>query len=196
MSLVPTDELTFVDLVGEAFLAVRGTGLVLSPVDVELLRHYEAAAIPAPILIKAILVAAERRRAHGKPPHQSLSSMKRSLQAAARRFQAGQVRGGEPLPSAATLDHLLAHAREGTLPQERAAYRAAYRAACAGYAVPEAGALGWLSALPRPLQREVSSRVRRALGPRLAPEPREEYRQRLRVALIADALQRAELHFF
>lgn len=195
MSLLPSDELTFVDLVGEAFLAVRGTGLVLSPVDVELLRRYEAADIPAPILIKAIFVTAGRRRAHGKPPHQSLSSMKRSLEAAAVRFQSGQVRGAEAPASPQTLDRLLACAREGTEPEERAAYRAAYRAACAGYAVIEAGALGWLSALPRPKQREVSSQVRRALGPRLAPEPLEEYRQRLRVALIADALQRAELQF-
>ncbi len=87
MSLLPSDEITFVDLVGEAFLAVRGSGLLLSPVDVELLRHYEAAAIPAPLLIRAVFLAAERRRDHGKPPHGSLSSMRRSLDAAVRRFQ-------------------------------------------------------------------------------------------------------------
>ncbi len=130
------------DLVGEAFLAVRGTGLILSPVDVELLRRYEAADIPAPTLIRTIFTAAERRRAHGKPPHQSLSSMKRSLDAAARHFQSGQVRGAEPLASPGTLDRLLAAAREGAQPEDRAAYRAAYRAACAGQAVTEAGALG------------------------------------------------------
>ncbi len=194
MSLLPADELTFVDLVGEAFLAVRGTGLVLSPVDVELLRRYEAAAIPPPILIRAILIAADRRRAHGKPSHPSLSAMKRSLDAAARRFQHGQVRDAEPV-APEELDHLLACARDGATPEERAAYRAAYRAACAGQAIPEAGAFGWLAALPRPRQREVSSQVWRALGPRLAPEPREEYRQRLRVALVADAIERAELRF-
>jgi hypothetical protein len=194
VSLLPADEINFVDLVGEAFLAVRGTGLVLSPVDVELLRGYEAAAIPAPLLIRTIFLAAERRRDHGKPPPASLSSIRRSLDAAARRFQAGQARAVEPV-SAATLDRLLASAREGEAPEERAAYRAAYRAACAGQPVVEAGALGWLAALPRTRQRQVSTSIRTTLGPRLAPEPLEEYRQRLRGALIAGALDRAELHF-
>lgn len=194
MSLLPSDEINFADLVGEAFLAVRGTGLLLSPVDVELVRGYEAAGIPAPLLIRAIFLAAERRRAHGKPPHASLSSMRRSLDAAARRFQSGQTHAAEPV-EAATLDHLLACAREGALPEERAAYRAAYRAACAGQPITEAGALGWLSALPRGRQRQVSTSVRGTLGPRLAPEAPEEYRQRLRGALIAGALERAALHF-
>src|SRR5581483_6060131 len=164
MSLLPTEEISYADLVGEAFLATRGTGLVLSPVDVQLLRGYEAAAVPAPILIRAIFIAAERRRAHGKPPHPSLSSMRRSLDAVARRFLAGQVRD-EPPPAPETLDRLLAHAREGSSPEQRAAYRAAYRAACAGEPLVEAGALGWIAALPRARQRDVASGVQRALGP-------------------------------
>lgn len=193
MSLLPAEDLSYLDLIGEAFLSIRGRGLALSPVDVELVRRYEAAGIPVAVLMRGILKAAERRRAHGKPPHLSLSSLKRTLDAEARRFQAGSVRGGGPLPSPETLDRLLASARDAALPEERAAYRAAYRAACSGHDLPEAAALAWLACVPRDLQRPVVTQVRRRLGPRLAPEPREEYRQRLRHALVQAALARAEL---
>jgi hypothetical protein len=192
MSLIPAEDLGYLDVVGEAFLAVRGQGLVLSPVDVELVRKYEAAGIPANALVHGIVRAAERRRAHGKPPPRSLSALKRTLDAEARRHQGGQVRAGA-LASAEAIDILLAAAREAVLPEERAAYWAAYRATCAGQTPVEAAALGWLTAVPRDLQRAVAQGVREAVGPRLAPEPREEYRGRLRRALVEDALERAEL---
>ena len=193
MSLIPTEDVTFIDLVGEAFLETRGAGLMLSPVDVELLRRYEAAGIPPAVLVRGILRAAERRRYHGKPPHLSLGALKRTLDAEVRRFQSGQVRGLAPPPSAELLDRLLALAREAPLPEERKAYRAAYRAACAGDPVREPAALAWLQALPRPVQRAVASELRRTLGARLANQPREEYREQLRNALVNDALERAEL---
>ena len=192
VSLIPTEDIGFLEIVGEAFLSARGRGLALSPVDVELVRSYEAAAIPAAVLVRGIARATERRRAHGKPAPLSLHAIKRTLDAEARRFQAGQVRGG-PMPTAETLDRLLAHAREAPLPEERAAYRAAYRAACAGEDLPEAAGLAWVTELPRPLQRLTSRAVRTNLGPRLASERREAYRERLRHALAQDALRRADL---
>lgn len=195
MSLIPAEDLTFTDVVGEAFLAERGSGLLLSPVDVQLLRGYEAAGIPPAVLVRAITRAAERRRAHGKPFHRSLAALKRTLDAAVRRFQAGQVRGGAVRPSPEQLDRLLAAAREAVLPETRAAYRAAYRAACAGQPPPEAAALAWLAALPRPLRFAAARAARDALGPRLAQEHREEYRGRLRHAVIQEALERAGLTF-
>ena len=185
--------MTFLDIVGEAFLSTRGRGLVLSPVDVTLLRTYEASGVPAPILVRGILRAAERRRANGKPPPPPPSTPS-SAHSTPRPATSTPARcAAAPSPSAEQLDALLAAAREAPLPEERAAYRAGYRAACAGEDTREAAALAWLGGLPRSLQRATASAIREGLGPRLAPEPREEYRVRLRRALVADAIQRANL---
>jgi len=196
VSLIPADDFTYLDLVGEAFLAERGQGLVLSPVDVELVRHYEGAGVPPHVLVLGIARACERRRYHGKPPPASLSACKRTLDAEVRKHlagRAGSLRQEGPFAEAGTLDRLIAATREATDPAERAAYASAYRAACAGLAIPEAAGLGYLRHLPRLDQRLLAQAVHATLGRRLAPEPREEYRERLRRALVSAAIAQAKL---
>jgi hypothetical protein len=188
MSLIPAEEVTYVDSVGEFFLAQRGTGLMISSPDVELLRGYEGAGIPATVLCRGIERAFERRRQHGKPPHRTLSACKRTLDAEVKRFLAGAGRPPGDLPSAETLDRLVALAKSADRPEDKAAYRAAYRAACAGGHPSEAAGLAFLRALPSGERRRVAQGARAVLGQRVSGASRAEYRERLRSILIERVL--------
>jgi hypothetical protein len=190
VSLLPADEVTYLDCVAEFFLAQRGTGLMISSPDVELLRAYEGAGIPATVLCLGIERAFERRRHHGKPPYRTLSACRRTLDAEAKRFLAGANRAPGDLPSAQSLDRLVALAKSADQPEEKAAYRAAYRATCAGGVPSEAAGLAYLQALPRAARAQIAREAVASLGQRVPGASRAEYRERLRSILITDVLRR------
>ena len=142
MSLLPSEEITYLDYVAEFFLAQKGAGLTLSPPDVELVRRYEGEGIPFEVLCRGIERAFEVRRRHGKErtPHLSLRSCRRSIDAEVRRHRKGAIRGAGPLADPRRLDRLLGLARTAPAKPIGLAYRAAYRAACSGDAVEPAAA--------------------------------------------------------
>jgi hypothetical protein len=201
MSLLPVEEITTVDCVAEFFTSLKGSGLMLSPLDVELVRGYEAQGIPAEVLCRGIERAFEARRRNARRdasgtdprPPRSLRACRRSIDAEVRKFLKGAA-GRVSAPSEpAQIDRLLAHARHAEDPAERAAYREAYRAACKGSPPAPAAALRYLATLPRRTQREVCGGVGRSLTPRPREMSRLQWRLRLRDALIEEALRRARL---
>lgn len=179
---------------GEFFLAQKGAGLVLSPPDVELVRRYEGEGIPFEVLCRGIERAFEVRRRHGRErtPTLSLRSCKRSIDAEVRRHLKGALRGAGPVPDAGRIDRLLGLARTAGTKEIRAAYRAAYRAACSGDAVERAAAFAYLGALTRPEQRQLCRAIAAAV-PRSPESPPWERRAALRAALTTAALERGKL---
>jgi hypothetical protein len=196
MSLLPADEVTYLDCVAEFFLAQRGTGLMVSPPDVELLRAYEGAGIPPTVLCRGIERAFERRRQHGKPPHRTLSSCRRTLDAEVRRFLLGAGRPPGDLPTPEILDRLVALAKSADKAEDKAAYRAAYRAACAGGTPSEAAGMAYLMALSKGERRRVAQRARASLGERVSGASRAEYRERLRSILVEQVLSMLPVPIF
>ena len=76
MSVFPPGEITFYRLVEQAFLLNKGSGLMLSPTDVELVRRWRAAGAPARVVVAAITDSFEsfrRARGEGAAPPRSLS---------------------------------------------------------------------------------------------------------------------------
>jgi len=201
MSLLPVEEITYVDCVTEFFTGLKGSGLMLSPLDVEFVRGYEVQGIPAAVLCHGIERAFEARlrnaRRVGKDPPaegpRSLRSFRRSIEAEVRKFLKGAPGRTSSPAEPAQIDRLLAHARDAEDPAERAAYREAYRAACQGTPLAPAAALRYLASLPRRTQREVCGSVGRRLTPRPHEVTRLQWRLRLRDALIEEALRRARL---
>jgi hypothetical protein len=190
VSLLPADEVTYLDCVAEFFLAQRGTGLMISSPDVELVRAYEGAGIPTAVLCRGIERAFERRRHAGKPPHRTLSSCRQTIDAEVRRFLGGANRAPGDLPDSHALDRLVALAKSADRPEEKAAYRAAYRAACAGGIPEEAAGLAYLMALPVAERTRVSQAVRLGVGRRIPGASLAGYRDHLRTSLIREALRR------
>jgi hypothetical protein len=194
VSLLPADEITYVDYVAEYFLAQKGAALTLSPPDVDLVRGYEGEGIPFEVLCRGIERAFEVRRRHGRErtPHLSLRSCKRSIDAEVRRHRKGALRGAGPVADPARIDRLLGLLRTATQAPAQAAYRAAYRAACAGDAVEPAAAFAYLATLPRPEQRTLC-RATLSVLPRTPGTPSWERRAAVRAALTTAALEHGKL---
>ena len=66
MSLLPP-EATFAELVQEAFLRLRGKGLMLGGLDTELLRHWAETGAPAEVVVRGLEQAAARARWDARP---------------------------------------------------------------------------------------------------------------------------------
>ncbi len=194
MSLLPQDDIGYLDYVAEFFLAQKGTGLVLSPVDVELVRRWEGEGVPFEVVCRGIARAFEARRRNGKPrtPTLSLGACKRSIDAEVRRFRTSSLRGAEPPPPPDRIDRLLARARGAGSPPERAAYRAAYRALCEGTPPELPAGAAYLEALSSAERRAQLRGLFRAL-PRQAGEPPWQRRERLREAIARLAAERGRL---
>ena len=72
VSVFPPDEVTFLRLVESTFLSLKGSGLMLSPKDLERVRAWEGTGVPAQVVCEAVARSFEAfRRAHGasaEPP--------------------------------------------------------------------------------------------------------------------------------
>ena len=148
MSLIPGEEVTYLDHVSEFFLAHKGAALMLAPPDVDLVRAYEGEGVPFEVLCRGIERAFEIRRHHGRErtPTLALRACKKSIDAAVRHWRKGALRGAGPLDDPALIDRLLGEARASAGTPRGAAFRAAYRAVCAGEDVAPAAAFAYLAA--------------------------------------------------
>jgi hypothetical protein len=191
MGLLPRGA-TFAEEVTDFFLAFRGAGVALSPLDVDLLLDWQARGVPYAVVCRGIRRAAEKRARDlpaGEPALRSLRSCARAVDEEFRRHQglaAGRATGAQT-PEPRSSDRLgrargvLARAtREGAPPVQQAATRVLARLPELGSVedlaarfervayLDDAFALGYLRALPfaerLPLLKAARDPLRGALG--------------------------------
>ncbi|MBX5484450.1 MAG: hypothetical protein IRZ16_21730 [Myxococcaceae bacterium] len=90
MSLLP-ESASFEEMVQDCFLAHRGAGLMLSPLDVELVMAWSADGIPFEVVARGIRKAAERAlwdARPGEPALRSLRACRREVDQEIRKYRA------------------------------------------------------------------------------------------------------------
>lgn len=215
MSDLPAHALDYQAAVTEYFLGLRGSGLMLSPLDQEVVGEWERRGIPVAVVCRGLRAGLEdlaERRA-GSP--RSLRALRFAVEDEWRAYQAARV-GDAPSPPAeaeaagarlARARDLLAIAGEDARDEHRDGYRAAWRLLAAAAARPgtpldrvEAAIAqadsrilsGWLGGLPAPERRSLGPRLRLQAGPRPRGSSLRGYRETLRAHLV-EAARRAGL---
>jgi hypothetical protein len=211
VSLIPSDALSYQALVAEYFLQLRGAGLLLSPLDQELVAEWERRGVPSSVVCRGMrrgweTVTAERAPAAAP---RSLRALRGFVEEEWRAYRDGRVGdGGAPGDEASAARTRLAAARrrlaeaEGASSGERAA---AYRIATASLpadaasldAVDRAVAAAddrllhlWIASLERPARAALGPRCRLLAGDRARRARRSAYRETLRTHLF-EAARRA-----
>jgi len=212
VSRIPAEALSYQATVGEFFLQLRGSGLLLSPLDQELLAEWERRGLPVAVVCRGLRQGFEAlagERGPGAPPPRSLRMLRGFVEEEWRAYRHGRV-GEAPPPGreaeAATARLAAARARlEEGVAASRGGRAEAYRRAAAG--LPRsAGALAeveaalrdaddlllhaWLASLPPPERSALGPRCRLLAGPRARRARRAAYRETLRSHLF-DAARRA-----
>ncbi|BDG08892.1 hypothetical protein [Anaeromyxobacter paludicola] len=142
MSDLPDSALGYATVVTEFFLALRGTGLLVSPLDLSLVAEWEARGVPVPVVCRGLRRAAEtslERRRHAGPLR-SIRACRQAVEDEWRAFREARV-GDAPAPGeeAPAAQGRLAAARELLAERTRAAaphLAQAYAAALAALAAP------------------------------------------------------------
>jgi hypothetical protein len=173
MSDLPAEEVSYQAVVSEYFLGLRGAGLMLSPLDQELVAEWERRGLPAPIVcrgirhgMEALADGADGARATRTGPVRSLRALRHAVEDEWRAYQSGRV-GDAPAPPSADDAALL----------EAEARAAALRAADAKLLS------GWLAALSRAERAAIGARLRLLAGARRPGESRRAHRNALRAHL-------------
>jgi hypothetical protein len=216
MSHLPSEELTYETVVSEFFLALRGSGLMLSPLDLEQVRSWEQRGLPVAVVCRGLrrgLAEALRDRPPGSPAPRALRFYRLTVEDEWRTYRSGRV-GDSPMPppEASAAAERLSAARsllDGSATAAHGARQAAYRSArraldgagpartLAGVdeallAADDALLRGWLAALTRPERAALGKRCRLRAGARPAGTRPSAYRDALRAHLL-DAAREAGL---
>jgi hypothetical protein len=212
VSLIPSAALSYPALVAEFFLQLRGAGLLLSPLDLELVSEWERRGVPSAVVCRGLRRGWEeltRDRAPGATPPRSLRALRGFVEEEWRAYRDGRVgdggaRGAEPEAARARL----AAARSGLAEAEAAssgARRDAYREAldllpadaatldeveAAVEAADDLILRRWVGSLPRPERSALGPRCRLLAGDRSRRARRAAYRETLRMHLF-EAARRA-----
>jgi hypothetical protein len=214
MSDLPASALDYRTVVTEYFLGLRGSGLMLSPLDAEVVADWERRGVPIAVVCRGLRRGLEdlaERRASGP---RSIRALRFAVEDEWDAYRDGRV-GEAPAPPVeadaagdrlARARALVAEAGRSAEGPEREGYRDAWRALASAAeragsplerveaALAEADArilAAWLAALPPPERRALGPRVRLLAGPRRGGSPRA-YREALR-AHLADAARAAGL---
>ncbi|BDG02462.1 hypothetical protein [Anaeromyxobacter oryzae] len=215
MSDLPAAALGYQAVVTEYFLALRGAGLLVSPLDEELVLEWERRGLPVAVVCQGLKdgMAALAARNAGAP--RSIRSLRLAVEDAWRAYRAGRVGDAPPPPGEeaaaaarlAAARALLADAGREARGPLRDAYRDAWRAVAAApgrpgsplerleTALAEADdrlLAGWLACLPRPERAALGPRLRLLAGPRERGTSARAHREALRHHL-HDAARRAGL---
>ncbi len=215
MSDLPASALDYRTVLSEYFLGLRGSGLMLSPLDEEVVAEWERRGVPIAVVCRGLRRGLEdlaERRAGGPRSIRALRFAVEDEWDADRAHRGGDAPA--PPGEADAADDRLARARELVLDAgrdaegaEREGYRAAWRALSAAaegpgsplerveVALAEADARilsAWLAALPPPERRALGPRVRLLSGPRPRGASPRAYRETLRAHLV-DAARSAGL---
>jgi hypothetical protein len=218
MSDLPSGALDYHAVVTEYFLGLRGAGLLVSPLDEELVREWERRGVPVAVVCRGLRSGLEDsavRRAPGAPAPRSIRALRFSVEDEWRAYQLGRVGDAPPPPGEAeAAEARLRAAREAIADAGRTAegpfrdgYRAAWRALSAAdahhgtplerveaaLAAADARILSaWLGSLPRAERSALGSRLRLLAGPRPRGGSRHAHRAALRTHLL-DLARRAGL---
>jgi hypothetical protein len=212
VSLIPSDALSYPALVAEFFLQLRGSGLLLSPLDQELVGEWERRGIPAAVVCRGLRrgwddLARDRAAAAASP--RSLRALRGFVEEEWRGYRDGRVGdGGARGPELDVARSRLAAARARLAEADGAstgARRAAYREA-AGLLPAQASTLDevesaveaaddlllhrWIDALERAERSALGPRCRLLAGYRTRRARRSAYRETLRTHLF-EAARRA-----
>jgi hypothetical protein len=218
MSDLPSESLSYQAVVAEYFLALRGSGLMLSPLDQELAAEWERRGIPVAVVCRGLKAARETliaERAPGSPPPRSLRAYRFGVEQEWNAYRKGRVGESPPPPPErkaalsrleAARAHLLdlGQASEGA---RREAYRAAWRALAAAErglgprptldgveaavaAADQALLRSFVEGLPGPERAALGPRLRLRAGARPRSMLPRAYREALR-AHLADAAREA-----
>jgi hypothetical protein len=212
VSLIPSASLSYPALVAEFFLQLRGAGLLLSPLDLELVSEWERRGVPSAVVCRGLRRGWEeltRDRAPGATPPRSLRALRGFVEEEWRAYRDGRVGdGGAPGPEAdaararlAAARARLAEAASATTGERRLAYREAADALPADTvslpdlerAMARADDLllhRWILSLPRPERSALGPRCRLLAGDRTRRARRGSYRETLRTHLF-EAARRA-----
>lgn len=214
MSDLPSSALDYRAVVAEFFLGLRGGGLMLSPLDEEVVADWERRGVPVAVVCRGLRRGLEQHAENtpARPPR-SLRALRLAVEDEWRAYRSGRVGdapppAGEDAVASARLEAaraLLEEAGRTAPPALRVAYRAAWRALASGPAAAASplshldAALSyadarileaWLSSLERPARAALGRRVRLLAGPRPRGASRRAYRDALR-AHVADAARAA-----
>jgi hypothetical protein len=153
VSELPAEALTYETVVAEYFLGLRGSGLMLSPLDLEQVRAWKLRGVPVPVVCRGLRFGYERAVAAlppGGAAPRSLRALRLAVEDEWRAYRSGRV--AIELP--ATDELALAAARAAAaLARVRAALRAAPHPALAAAHARAAAELAALAAEPRSHER-------------------------------------------
>jgi hypothetical protein len=200
MSDLPAESVGYQEVVAEYFLGLRGAGLLLSPLDQELVAEWERRGLPVPVVCRGLrhgmAALAEERRG----PVRSLRSLRLAVEDEWRAYRSGRV-GSAPAPPseeetalrriADAQALLLRAATGGSPPANDEAARALEswrslpgspleRVENALAAADDALLSSWVRSLSRPERASLGRKLRRVVGPRGPKESRRAHRETLR----------------
>ena len=217
MSDLPPDALSYQAVVAEYFLGLRGSGLMLSPLDQELVAEWERRGLPVEVVCRGLRAGLEElveQRAPGATLPRSLRALRFAVEGEWKAYQRQRV-GDSPAPpgedaaAQARLEAaraLLSEAGRAAQGRWRDGYREAWVALHepqphgtplerveAAIATADARILAsWLGSLARPQRGALGPRLRLLCGPRRRGESPRAYREALR-ARLQDAAREAGL---
>ncbi|HEY7725821.1 MAG TPA: hypothetical protein VH880_10830, partial [Anaeromyxobacteraceae bacterium] len=204
MSDLPAGALSYSALVAEYFLGLRGSGLMLSPLDEELVAAWERRGIPVPVVcrgLKAAHAALLAERAPGSPPPRALRAYAFGVEQEWKAVRPGRVGSSPPPPpedqaaarrleGARALLEDLGRSADGP---RREAYRGAWRALAAAEremgrptlagveaalaAADRALFRAFVDGLPRPARAALGARLRLRAGARPPTCARRAWRE-------------------
>ena len=216
MSHLPSETLSYEAVVSEYFLGLRGAGLMLSPLDLELVRSWERRGVPVAVVCRGLrrgFSDALRDRPLGSSAPRALRAYRHAVEDEWRSYCSGRVGDApEPPAEATAAAQRLTSARsllESSLAAAHGTGREAYRSAWlavrdigpaptldeveeALLAADDALVRGWLAALPRPERSALGPRCLLRAGRRPPGMRRRAYRETLRAHLL-DAARAAGL---
>jgi hypothetical protein len=102
VSELPASALSYGAVVAEYFLALRGAGLMLSPLDAEQVAEWERRGLPVPVVCRGLRRAFEEHAQSGPPhapPPRSLRACRGMVEAEWRAYRGGRVGDAPPPPA-------------------------------------------------------------------------------------------------
>jgi len=217
VSDLPSSALGYQAVVAEYFLGLRGAGLMISPLDAEIVGEWEVRGIPVAVVCRGLrrgLEEAAERKAPGASLPRSIRALRLAVEEEWQAYRSGRV-GDAPAPpcevatARARLEAaraLVAEAGRDADGFRREGYRDAWRAlstpGAAGTPLERVEAAlasaddrilsAWLASLPRVERIALGPRVALLAGPRPRGASPRAYREALRAHLF-DAAREAGL---
>jgi len=212
VSQIPSEALSYRTVIAEYFLHLRGAGLLLSPLDDELVAEWERRGLPAPVVCRGLGRGFEeiaKERLPGAGPPRSLRAVRGYVEEEWRAYKQGRVgEGSAPTAEPAVAEARLEAARNRLAEVAVASSgtrRATYLSVAAQLPVSPADLTEaeralrnaddrllryWLASLPRAERSAVGPRCRLLAGDRPRRTRPAAYRETLRSHLF-DAARRA-----